>query len=199
RFAAHLGQAVLHALLHGKLQFALGVIEFALLPEELSLRLLRLRQLLIAHLEYFLQLDQFTHLHFHLGRALELCLPRFLRCDARALYFELRSKFCVLLRQALLESLASGSDQGRRQRPGQSDFGTALWADYGRLCHFALLGQPGLSLVRSRRVQESTNCGDLQVLLRFARAVRAHGASRVEWKTSCPTKRHSRRLRSSFY
>lgn len=89
------GQACLYPLFDGKFQFPFRIIQLTLLPEQISLGLLRFGQLALALLEHILQFGNLAGFLFKLRRQRQPGLARFVSDDLRALLLQLFSDLIV--------------------------------------------------------------------------------------------------------
>ena len=86
-FQASFLQSGLDALFDGQLQFAFGIVQFALLLDEIGLRLLSLRKFCVADFKNFLKFKKFARPVFQLGGAGKFRLPGLFRNDMSAFRF----------------------------------------------------------------------------------------------------------------
>jgi hypothetical protein len=95
RLVANCGQLGLHLFLDGQVDFALGIVEFALLSDQIGLGLLRFSQLGVPLLEHFGQVGDFLGPGFEVCRYQALGLLSLGSGDLATFLVEPRSNFGV--------------------------------------------------------------------------------------------------------
>ena len=160
RLVANGGQLGLHLFLDGQVDLALGVVEFALLSDQVGLGLLGFGQLGVPLPEHFVEVGDFLCPCVQIGLDKALGLQGLSDRDLAAFLVEPRGHFGVdglpgrghLLLLVTNGGFASGDlglflgeldlvpparvgDQRRRQRLRQLDLGAASWAGQGWFGH----------------------------------------------------------------
>ena len=126
RLVTNRGQPGLHSVLHGQVQLAFRVVKFALLADQVSLRLLGFGQLGVALPEHLVEVDDFLCPSVQIGLDKALGLQGLSDGDLAAFLVEPRSHFGV----DLLPRRGQLALAGARMAASRAATSASFWASW---------------------------------------------------------------------